>query len=86
LRPPGSETRVRPNTIDGYRNDLAHVTAALPKVRLDRLSPENIEHLWSYLIATGRTIGAPPAGFEPATRRLEGGRSNPLSYGGSIRR
>ena len=25
---------------------------------------------------------APPAGFEPATRRLEGGRSNPLSYGG----
>ena len=25
---------------------------------------------------------APPAGFEPATRCLEGSRSNPLSYGG----
>src|SRR5205085_3710493 len=25
----------------------------------------------------------PPAGFEPATRCLEGSRSNPLSYGGT---
>ena len=29
-----------------------------------------------------RTYVAPPAGFEPATVRLEGGCSNPLSYGG----
>ncbi len=48
---------VRPNTIDGYRNDLAHVKAALPKVTLDRLGPGNIEHLWSYLIDRGRTVG-----------------------------
>ena len=48
---------VRPNTIDGYRNDLAHVRAALPKVTLDRLGPGNIEHLWSYLIDRGRTVG-----------------------------
>jgi hypothetical protein len=32
---------VRPNTIDGYRNDLAHVKVALPKVTLDRLGPGN---------------------------------------------
>ncbi len=48
---------VRPNTVDGYRNDLAHVKAALPKVTLDRLGPGNIEHLWSYLIDRGRTVG-----------------------------
>jgi integrase len=33
---------VRPNTVDGYRNDLAHVKATLPKVTLDRLGPGNI--------------------------------------------
>ena len=31
---------VRSNTIDGYRNDEAHITAAIGKVRLDRLGPD----------------------------------------------
>lgn len=47
---------VRPNTIDGYRNDLAHVRAALPKVPLNRLGANHIEHLWSYLLGRGLKI------------------------------
>ncbi len=38
--------------------------------------------LWPENGAKPLVRAAPPAGFEPATRRLEGGRSNPLSYGG----
>jgi hypothetical protein len=48
---------VRSNPIDGYRNDEVHVTAAIGKARLDRLGPDNIDHLWSYLIERGLTVG-----------------------------
>jgi integrase len=48
---------VRPNTIDGYRNDEAHVGVAIRKVRLDRLGLAHIEYLWSYLIHRDLTIG-----------------------------
>jgi hypothetical protein len=62
---------VRPNTVDGYRNDLAHVKAALPKITLDRLGPGNIEHLWSYLIDRGRTVGHTPNAQFGAQRRSQ---------------
>ena len=48
---------VRPNTIDGCRVDQKHVAAAIGKVRLDRLSPGNVEHLWAYLLDRGLTVG-----------------------------
>jgi integrase len=48
---------VRPNTIDGYRVDEVHIAAAIGKVRLDRVSVANIEHLWSYLLDRGLTVG-----------------------------
>ena len=48
---------VRPNTIDGYRNDLVHVRVALPKVRLNQLRPDHVEHLWDCLVQRGRKVG-----------------------------
>jgi integrase len=48
---------VRPNTIDGYRVDEKHVAAAIGKVRLDRLTPGNVEHLWAHLLDRGLTVG-----------------------------
>ncbi len=41
---------VRPLTLSGYRTDERHIAAAIGRVRLDRLAPANIEHLWSYMM------------------------------------
>jgi integrase len=41
---------VRERTVLGYRTDEKHVVAAIGKVRVDRLGPANIEHLWGYML------------------------------------
>jgi len=44
---------VRPLTLAGYRTDERHIVVAIGKVRLDRLGPANVEHLWAYLLERG---------------------------------
>jgi hypothetical protein len=48
---------VRAQTLKGYRTDERHVVAAIGRVRLDRLSHENIEHLWSSTLDRGLKVG-----------------------------
>jgi integrase len=43
--------RVRPRTIEGYRTDLRRIDATIGHIRLDRLSPRNVEYLWSTMVA-----------------------------------
>ncbi len=45
--------RVRPKTVEGYRTDLRRIEATIGHVRLDRLSIQNIEYLWSTMVAEG---------------------------------
>jgi integrase len=45
--------RVRPKTIEGYRTDLRRIEASIGHVRLDRLSVQNIEFLWSTMVTDG---------------------------------
>jgi len=47
---------VRPLTLAGYRTDERHIAAAIGKVRLDRLGPSNIEHLWDHMLTRGLRI------------------------------
>ncbi len=42
---------VRPKTLEGYAADRRHIVAAIGKVRLDRLSAEQIDRLWRAILA-----------------------------------
>jgi integrase len=48
---------VRALTLAGYRTDQRHIASAIGRVRLDRLGPANIEHLWAYLMDRGLRTG-----------------------------
>lgn len=47
---------VRPLTLSGYRTDERHIAAAIGRVRLDRLAPANVEHLWSSMLDQGLSV------------------------------
>jgi integrase len=47
---------VRPLTLSGYRTDERHMAAAIGRVRLDRLVPANVEHLWSSMLDRGLSV------------------------------
>lgn len=47
---------VRPLTLSGYRTDERHIVAATGRVRLDRLAPANVEHLWSSMLGQGLSV------------------------------
>lgn len=47
---------VRPLTLSGYRTDERHIVAAIGRVRLDRLVPVNVEHLWSSMLDQGLSV------------------------------
>ncbi len=46
-------SRVRSNTINGYRIDQRHIVASIGQIRLDRLTPEHIDGLWQSILASG---------------------------------
>lgn len=50
---------VRRRTLDGYRVDQHHVVAAIGSVRLDRLRPAHVEHLWQSMVDAGRSGSIP---------------------------
>lgn len=50
---------VRQTTLAGYRVDQRHIAAAIGTVRLERLRPANIEHLWATMIDAGRGGSVP---------------------------
>jgi integrase len=45
--------RVRPKTVEGYRTDLRRIEATIGHNRIDRLSIQNIEYLWSTMVTEG---------------------------------
>ena len=68
------------------KSDLIHaiyerIVVAGPEFIEAHLTPAAYAHGLAGLLP--EVVMAPPAGFEPATGRLEGGCSSPLSYGGA---
>ena len=68
------------------KSDLLHaiyerIAVAGPEFVTAYLTPAAYAHGLAALLL--EVVMAPPAGFEPATGRLEGGCSSPLSYGGA---
>jgi integrase len=54
-----SALRVRPSTLNGYEVDIRrHIVPAIGMNRLDRLRPENIEHLYRTLRDHGLNVGS----------------------------
>jgi integrase len=47
---------VRPLTLKGYRTDERQIVAAIGEVRLEKLRPANIEHLWAAMTEKGLSV------------------------------
>jgi len=48
-------TRVRPNTIKGYRSVVKQITGAIGKVRLDKLQPAHVRRMQDTMIKAGQS-------------------------------
>ncbi len=68
--------QVRPKTVEGYRTDLRRIAATIGAVRLDKLSPINIEYLWSAMVAEGVL-----ASVQHAKRTLDAALSDAVDKG-----
>lgn len=68
--------QVRPKTVEGYRTDLRRIAATIGQVRLDKLSPINIEYLWSAMVAD-RVL----ASVQHAKRTLDAALSDAVDKG-----
>ncbi|MHB1533918.1 MAG: tyrosine-type recombinase/integrase [Acidimicrobiales bacterium] len=47
---------VRPLTVKGYRTDERNIVSAIGGVRLAKLGPAHIEHLWDSMVAKGLSV------------------------------
>src|SRR5262249_15062085 len=53
----GPPTSGRPNTVVGYRTDQKHIDAVIGSIQLGKLTPEDVERLYSVMAKRGLSTG-----------------------------